>query len=232
MRHPADIRLDGVTRHYRTPAGLVRAVDGITAGVPAGGSLAISGPSGCGKSTLLSLIGGVDKPTAGRVHVGGVELSALPERGRDRVRREHFGFLFQSDNLLPYLTAAENVALQLALHPTDVRAERVEELLSELGLTGDMARLPDQLSGGQRLRVAVARALVHRPAVILADEPTGSVDSADAEVILGLLLTAQRLTGATLVVVTHDPDVARHLQQTLHLRDGRPADDPRQGSAA
>jgi putative ABC transport system ATP-binding protein len=156
-------------------------------------------------------------------------VSALRERERDRVRREHIGFVFQSDNLMPYLTARENVALQLALHPQageDGRAGmlRCEELLTRLGMADCVDKLPDQLSGGQRLRVGIARALAHRPQVILADEPTGAVDTDNALVIVDLLLAAQRSTGATLVVVTHDPDVALMLERSVTLQDGRLAD--------
>jgi len=226
MRHPAGITLEAVTQHFRTPSGLVRAVDGISLDVEPGASLAITGRSGCGKSTLLALIGGLETPTSGRVLVGGVELSALPERERDRARREHFGFVFQADNLLPYLTALENVALPLSMHPQPGESGhsgmlRCEELLARLGLAESVHKLPDQLSGGQRLRVAVARALVHRPSVILADEPTGAVDTDNAIVIVELLLAAQKSTGATLVVVTHDQDVALLLERSVTLHDGR-----------
>jgi putative ABC transport system ATP-binding protein len=229
MNRPAGIRIEAVRQHYATPSGLVRAVDGITLDVEPGASLAITGRSGCGKSTLLGLIAGLETPTSGRVLVGDVELSALPDRERDRMRREHFGFVFQSDNLLPYLTALENVGLQLALHPQPGEdgpggERRCRELLAGLGLADCVDKLPDQLSGGQRLRVAIARALIHRPGVILADEPTGSVDTDNAAVIIDLLLAAQKSTGATLVVVTHDSDVALRLERAVSLRDGRVAE--------
>lgn len=224
MKRPAGIRVDAVSKNYRTSSGLVRAIDGVTLEVEPGSSLAITGRSGCGKSTLLGLIGGLEAPTAGRVVVGGLDLSSMSDRQRDRVRREHIGFVFQADNLLPYLTAAENVALQVALHPSDGGERRCLELLTGLGLGDCVDKLPDQLSGGQRLRVAVARALVHHPGVVLADEPTGAVDADNAHVIVDLLLAAQASTGATLVVVTHDDDVARRLERTLRLQDGRLVD--------
>ena len=224
MKRPAGIRVDAVSKNYRTSSGLVRAIDGVTLEVEPGSSLAITGRSGCGKSTLLGLIGGLEAPTAGRVVVGGLDLSSMSDRQRDRVRREHVGFVFQADNLLPYLTAAENVALQVALHPSDGGERRCLELLTGLGLDDCVDKLPDQLSGGQRLRVAVARALVHHPGVVLADEPTGAVDADNARVIVDLLLAAQASTGATLVVVTHDDDVARRLERTLRLQDGRLVD--------
>ena len=224
MKRPAGIRVDAVSKNYRTSSGLVRAIDGVTLEVEPGSSLAITGRSGCGKSTLLGLIGGLEAPTAGRVVVGGLDLSSMSDRQRDRVRREHVGFVFQADNLLPYLTAAENVALQVALHPSDGGERRCLELLTGLGLGDCVDKLPDQLSGGQRLRVAVARALVHHPGVVLADEPTGAVDADNAQVIVDLLLAAQASTGATLVIVTHDDDVARRLERKLRLQDGRLVD--------
>jgi ABC-type lipoprotein export system ATPase subunit len=221
---PAGIRLDSLSRHYRTPAGLVRAVDGITLEVEPGSSLAITGPSGCGKSTLLGLIAGLETPTAGRVVIGGSEISQLPERQRARLRRDQLGLVFQADNLLPFLTAVENVALQLALQSATDGYQRCLEVLAELGLEDEADKLPDQLSGGQRQRVAVARALIHRPCVILADEPTGSLDAENSAAMIDLLLAAQREAGMTLVVVTHDSVVARRLDTTLILRDGRLAD--------
>ena len=225
MNGPAGIRLDSVSRQYTTPAGPVRALDGITFYVQPGSSLAVTGPSGCGKSTLLGLIAGLEAPTAGRVSIGGQEISSLPDTGRARLRRHELGLVFQSDNLLPFLTAVENVGLQLALHAAGHGYERCLELLAELGLADEVDKLPDQLSGGQRQRVAVARALIHRPRVILADEPTGSLDPDNSAAVIDLLLAAQRESGATLVVVTHDAAVARRLDRTLRLRDGRLADD-------
>ena len=230
----AGITLESVSKHYPTPAGVVRAVDGITLDVEGGTSLAITGPSGCGKSTLLGLIGGLEAPTAGRVVVGGQDVSSMSDRARARLRREALGFVFQSDNLLPFLTAVENVGLQLALRAEGDGCEnnpaRCLEVLRDLGLADELDKLPDQLSGGQRQRVAVARALIHRPRVILADEPTGELDAVNAGAVLDLLLAAQREAGTTLVVVTHDPAVARRLDRTLSLRDGRAASLPNRGA--
>lgn len=223
MSGPAGIRLDSVAKHYTTPAGPVRAVDGITLEVKPGSSLAIVGPSGCGKSTLLGLMGGLEAPTAGRVSIGDQEISSLPESRRARLRRHQLGLVFQSDSLLPFLTAVENVGLQLALHGTTDGHERSVEVLAELGLAGDLDKLPDQLSGGQRQRLAVAGALIHRPRAILADEPTGALDAANSAAVVDLLLRAHG-AGATLVVVTHDPGVAGRLDRTLSLRDGRRSD--------
>jgi putative ABC transport system ATP-binding protein len=173
---------------------------------------------------LLGLIGGLETPTTGRVSIGGREISSLPEPQRARLRRDELGLVFQSDNLLPFLTAVENVALQLALNAAVDGDQRCTEVLGELGLAEEADKLPDQLSGGQRQRVAVARALIHRPRVILADEPTGSLDAETSATVVDLLLASQRESGATLVVVTHDSGLARRLDRTLQLRDGRLVD--------
>jgi putative ABC transport system ATP-binding protein len=220
----AGIALDNVTKRYETGAEVILAVDGISLDVQPGTSLAITGPSGCGKSTLLGLIAGLDAPTAGRVSIGGREISTLPDEERTRLRRHEIGLVFQSDNLLPFLTATENVSLQLSLDDPGEGNARCLELLDELGLVEEGAMLPDQLSGGQRQRVAVARALVNRPSLIVADEPTGSLDAESGEAVVELLLAAQRSSGATLVLVTHEPKVARRLDRIVGMRDGRLAD--------
>ena len=225
MIPPPRIRLEGVSKSYAGPSGMVCALQGISLDVEPSTSLAVTGPSGCGKSTLVGLIGGLEAPSTGCVVVGGCEISRLSERRRARVRREEFGFVFQSDNLLPFLTAVENVALQLALHGRSNEFERCTALLAAVGLEGHADKLPDQLSGGQRQRVAVARALAHRPRVVLADEPTGSLDPVNATAVVELLLAAQRDFGTTLVVVTHDPTVASRLDRTISLYDGRMAGD-------
>lgn len=225
MRRPAAIVLDRVSKHYETPAGTVRAVDGVSLEVAAAASVAITGPSGCGKSTLLGLIAGLQTPTSGTVSIGGEDVSGLSERDRSRLRRRQLGLVFQADNLQPYLSALENVGLQLALGGATNGYERCLQLLVELGLGDQAHRLPDHLSGGQRQRVAVARALVNRPCVILADEPTGSLDADGSAVIVDLLLAAQRDADTTLVVVTHDAEVAARCDRTVALRDGRLADD-------
>jgi len=229
---PAAIRLASVCKEYRTPGGhVVRALEDVSLDVEPGRSLAITGPSGCGKSTLLGLIGGLDAPSAGRVWVGGEEISGMPERRRARLRRHELGFVFQSDNLQPFLTVLENVALALALRGGPQDDGECVGLLRELGLANELDRLPDQLSGGQRQRVAVARALVHRPGVILADEPTGALDADNSATVIDLLQSAQTEIGATLVVVTHDPGVARRLDRSVELRDGRLAGEPARAHA-
>jgi len=220
----ARIELDDVSKRYETAAGVVRAIDGISLDVQPGTSLAITGPSGCGKSTVLGLIGGLDAPTTGRVLIGGREISTLPEWRRARMRRHEIGLVFQSDGLLPFLTATENVSLQTSLDDPGDGNARAVELLSELGLEEEADKFPDQLSGGQRQRVAVARALIHRPSLIVADEPTGSLDAENAVVVVDLLIAAQRASGATLVLVTHESGVARRLDRTIGMLDGRLAD--------
>ncbi len=219
------IRADSVSMQYSTPGGMVRALEGITLEIESGSSVAITGPSGCGKSTLLGLIGGLDVPTGGRIWVGAVEISSLPEPQRAAQRRHELGFVFQADNLLPFLTVVENVALQLALGGDEDGYDRCLEVLARLGLEAEIDKLPDQLSGGQRQRAAVARALIHRPSVVLADEPTGALDADNSTAVIDLLLAAQAEIGATLVVVTHDPGVARRLDRTVGLRDGRLAEE-------
>jgi putative ABC transport system ATP-binding protein len=221
MTVPAAVGLDRATKDYPSPAGPIRAVDGVTVDIAAASSVAITGVSGCGKSTLLGLIAGLEAPSSGSVTIDGEEVSAMSERVRARLRRRRVGLVFQSDNLQPFLTALENVELQLALGGAAGGHERCMELLVELGLGDHADKLPDQLSGGQRQRVSVARALVHRPSVILADEPTGSLDADNAAAIVDLLRGAQRDAGTTLVVVTHDPEVAAAMDRVLTLRDGR-----------
>ena len=220
MSGSAAIELDRVTKRYVTAAGAVHAVDDVSLAVRAGTSLAITGPSGCGKSTLLGMVGGLDTPTDGRVVLGGREISKLDAWERDRLRRHEIGFVFQSDNLLPFLTAAENVNLQRSLSGAADDGWGLE-LLDRMGLTEEAGLFPDQMSGGQRQRVAVARALIHRPNLVVADEPTGSLDVGNAMAVVELLLAAQRDAGATLVLVTHEPAVARRLDRTVAMRDGR-----------
>jgi putative ABC transport system ATP-binding protein len=217
----AGITLESVAKEYETPGGLVRAVDGIDLRVEPGTSLAIVGPSGCGKSTLLGLIAGLEAPTSGRVVVGEAEVSDLPDDERAGLRRHELGLVFQAGNLLPFLTVLENVSQQLALTGSADGYQRCVDMLGGLGLGDDLDKLPDQLSGGMRQRVAVARALIHEPRLILADEPTGSLDGDNSEVVIDLLLAAKEQEGATLVVVTHDAGVAARLDTTLKLRDGR-----------
>jgi putative ABC transport system ATP-binding protein len=221
MTVDASIQVDSVVVEHHTPGGPVFALREVSFTVDAGTSMAVTGPSGCGKSTLLGVLGGLALPTSGAVRIGGEEISSLPEGRRSDFRRAHVGFVYQADNLLPFLTVAENVGLQLALDPASADGDRSLDLLDRLGLAGEAHRLPDHLSGGQRQRAAVVRAVVHRPEVILADEPTGALDAANAAGVIDLLLEARREIGATLVMVTHDHDAASRMDRRIGLRDGR-----------
>jgi putative ABC transport system ATP-binding protein len=221
------LRVEGLHKEYRVSGTPVRAVDGIDLQIEAGSRVAIVGPSGCGKSTLLGLIGGLERPTHGRVWFGDVELSALGEARRAELRRRSIGFVFQSYDLLPFLTARENIEFQLALTGQPTGNGRSQALIERLGLAEHAQKLPDQLSGGQRQRVGIARALAHQPALILGDEPTGELDSESSTTAMDLLLDAQKAMGATLIVVTHDVEVAARLDRVVSLRDGRVAGDRR-----
>ncbi|HMH75988.1 MAG TPA: ABC transporter ATP-binding protein [Candidatus Udaeobacter sp.] len=199
----------------------VNVLTDVSLDVPAGQFLAIAGPSGSGKSTLLGLIAGLDQPTAGRIEVAGVEITGLDEDGLARFRRDRIGYVFQSFHLLPTLTAAENVAVPLELAGETDAAARAAALLAEVGLAERAHHYPVQLSGGEQQRVAVARAMARRPALLLADEPTGNLDSATGKQIIELLVGMNRRLGATLVLVTHDTALAAHADRVVTLRDGR-----------
>jgi putative ABC transport system ATP-binding protein len=217
----ASITVDSVIVEHQTASGPVRALGGVSLTVDGGSSVAITGPSGGGKSTLLGVIGGLARPTWGTVRIGDAKISDLSERDRSNFRRSHIGFVYQADNLLPFLTLLENVGLQLSLNGKSSGTGRSLAVLADLGLAGLAYRLPDHLSGGQRQRAAVARAIVHQPKIILADEPTGALDTANAAGVIDLLLAMQREIGATLIMVTHDRDAARRLDRQVRLRDGR-----------
>ena len=199
----------------------VHVLTDVSLDVPAGQFLAIAGPSGSGKSTLLGLIAGLDQPTAGQIEVAGVDVTALDEDGLARFRRDHVGYVFQSFHLLPTLTAQENVAVPLELAGDAGAAARAAALLGEVGLAARAHHYPVQLSGGEQQRVAVARAMARRPALLLADEPTGNLDSATGKQIIELLVGMNRRLGATLVLVTHDTALAAHADRVVTLRDGR-----------
>ena len=221
MSIDASITVDSVVVEHQTASGPVRALDGVSFTVDTGSSVAITGPSGGGKSTLLGVVGGLARPTSGTVRIGDSQISELSERDRSDFRRSHIGFVYQADNLLPFLTLLENVGLQLSLNGEPSGTGRSLAMLANLGLAGLAYRLPDHLSGGQRQRAAVARAIVHQPEIILADEPTGALDTANAVGVIDLLLGMQRELGATLIMVTHDRDAAGRLDRQIHLQDGR-----------
>jgi putative ABC transport system ATP-binding protein len=215
---------------YQTDAGTVRALDCEPLTITGGTGVAIMGASGSGKSTLLGLLAGLARPTEGQVRIGSVVVSDLADRARTQFRRSTTGIVYQADNLLPHLTVEENVALPLSICGSgSVDATAAPALLARLGLAELAPRFPDQLSGGQRQRVAVARAVVHRPGVVLADEPTGALDPANAMAVIDLLVELNAAIGATLVVVTHDPVIAARLERTIHLTRPRsePANDAR-----
>jgi putative ABC transport system ATP-binding protein len=204
---------------------LLTILDGITLEVPAGQFAAITGPSGSGKSTLLGLLAGLDRPTTGTVRVAGADLGSLDEDALARFRLATIGYVFQSFHLIPTLTAAENVAVPLELAGTPAAAERARGLLERVGLADRADHYPVQLSGGEQQRVALARAFANGPRLVLADEPTGNLDSATGDQIIGLLVEAHRARGATLVLVTHDAALAAHADRVVELRDGRVTED-------
>ena len=216
------IELREVIVRHATVTGPLTALDCPALTLPAKSSTAIVGPSGCGKSTLLGMLAGLALPTKGAVFIGTTDLTVLTESRRVALRKARIGMVYQADNLLPALTVSQNIRLQLALcADTDQAGPRTDQLLDQLGLTALADRLPDQLSGGQRSRVAVARAIVHRPTVILADEPTGALDRDNAAAVIDLLLAAQIRLGATLVIVTHDPGIAARMNRQVTLAQGR-----------
>jgi putative ABC transport system ATP-binding protein len=212
-----------VSRVHATDGLAVTALQDVSLSVQAGEVVAVMGPSGSGKSTLLFLLGGLDRPDAGRVEVAGTDWESLVGSDRARFRRRTCGFVVQGMALLPQATAAENVEVPLLLDDVepDDRAAGVAAALEWVGLEDEAQKLPDQLSGGQQQRVAIARALVVRPAVVLADEPTGNLDSATGQSVTRLLVAAAAEQGAAVVIVTHDPAVAAHAGRVVELHSGR-----------
>jgi putative ABC transport system ATP-binding protein len=215
------LRTLGLQMQYGQGTGLVRALDGVDLDVVAGETLAVMGPSGCGKSTLLHLLGGLQRPSAGQVWLAGRRIDGLGEKALARLRQDTVGFVFQSFHLMDELTAAENVELPalLAGHSPRTARRRAAELLERVGLSDRAKHLPSALSGGERQRVAVARALTNDPLVVLADEPTGNLDSAATADVLRLL-DSLRAAGQTLVIVTHDARVAATADRLISMRDG------------
>ncbi|MEV0243520.1 ABC transporter ATP-binding protein [Streptomyces sp. NPDC050674] len=216
MTHDA-IRLDTVTRTY----GSVTALDAVSLAFPSGTFTAVMGPSGSGKSTLLQCAAGLDRPTSGSVTLGGTELTGLSERRLTLLRRERVGFVFQAFNLLPSLTAAQNVALPLRLAGRRVPADHIRRALAQVGLADRAGHRPSQLSGGQQQRVALARALIIRPDVLFGDEPTGALDTRTGREVLELLRGMVDREGQTVVMVTHDPVAAAYADRVVFLVDGR-----------
>ena len=213
--------------------GNVHALAGVDIDIPSGQALAIMGPSGSGKSTLLHCLSGILTPTSGEICLGGKNVSGLPDKSRSRLRLKHFGFVFQDGQLVPELPANENVALPLMLSdaPRRTAISAADDWLTRLGLEDEANRRPGEMSGGQRQRVAIARALAASPAVVFADEPTGALDQATGHEVMQLLTTTCRMSGATLVVVTHDPQVAAWCERLVEIRDGRIHADSKTGGA-
>ena len=223
------IRLRGLRKIYQMGSQEVRALDGVDLTLHRGEYIAVMGPSGSGKSTLMNLIGCLDTPTEGDYHLNGTLVSELSEDDLARIRNREIGFVFQTFNLLPRLTAARNVELPLvyAGMSLDEREERAAEALAQVELSDRSHHKPNELSGGQRQRVAIARALVTRPSILLADEPTGNLDSRTSEEIIALLDSLNQ-AGNTIVLVTHEPDIARHARRVITLRDGKVISDEAQ----
>jgi putative ABC transport system ATP-binding protein len=224
--------IESMTKTYGTGASVITALDTVTLSFPAGSFTAVMGPSGSGKSTLLQCAAGLDRPDSGKVAIGGTELSGLSETALTRLRRDRVGFVFQAFNLMPSLTAAQNVELPLRLAGRKIDANAVREALAAVGLADRARHRPSELSGGQQQRVAIARALIARPQVLFADEPTGALDTRTSRDVLELLsgLVAER--EQTIIMVTHDPMAAAYAGSVIFLADGRIADTLEQPTAA
>jgi putative ABC transport system ATP-binding protein len=220
--------LSGLERTFTKGGTVVRAVRGINLVIDSGEMISLEGPSGSGKSTLLQLLGALDSPTGGSIRFAQRDLAGLSDKELTKIRAEDIGFVFQHFNLIPTLTAAENVAV--AMYPNHIRPrqrrERAEELLGKVGLGHRLHQLPSRLSGGEQQRVAIARALANNPSVIIADEPTGNLDSETAKEVMATLSALHADAGVTIVIATHDEDVARLTSRRVRIRDGRIRKDP------
>ncbi len=219
---PTIVKLEGITKNFGQGEVVVRALRGIDLEIDSGSFVAVAGPSGSGKTTLLNIVGGLDKPSAGRVWVNGQEVTALSGGKLSRLRLERIGFVFQAYNLMPVLTALENAEYVLMMQGVGVsdRRKRVAKLLDQVGLAGMHDRFPRELSGGQQQRVAIARAIASQPALVLADEPTANVDSTTGDSLLDLMLELNRENGITFVFSSHDHDVLKRAKRLITLKDG------------
>jgi putative ABC transport system ATP-binding protein len=220
-------RVEGVSKHYGTGDASVAALDDVTVGLAPGEFTAIMGPSGSGKSTLLHLLAGLDRPTAGKVYLGDTEITSLNDKTLTLLRRDRIGFIFQSFNLLPTMTAAENIVLPMRIAGRKPDQEWVDSIVETVGLTQRVGHRPSQLSGGQQQRVAAARALASRPQIVFADEPTGALDSTSGAELLRFLRTAVDELGQTVVMVTHDANAAAYADRVIFLADGHIVDELR-----
>ena len=215
------LRVENLSKIYGSGENEVKAVDDISFSVEKGEFLAIIGASGSGKSTLLHLLGGVDRPTSGKVFIDGEEIYKLSDDRLAIFRRRQVGLIYQFYNLLPVLTAQENITLPLDLDGQEVSKEQLEGLIKMLGLTGREKHLPSQMSGGQQQRVAIGRALINNPAIILADELTGNLDKKASDEIVDLLKVANKEKGQTIIVITHDLEIAKQADRVITIEDGR-----------
>ena len=219
------IRVENLTMQLRGGGHVVSILKGLNFEVPHKQMVAIVGPSGSGKSTLLGLLAGLDKPTAGSIRLNGQEITTWTESQLAHFRRQNIGYLFQAFHLIPTLTALENVMLPMELSNDSSASDRAQDLLEAVGLQDRQGHYPTQLSGGEQQRVAVARAFSCRPPILLADEPTGNLDSATGQLVIDLLLRLHRDQGSTLILVTHDPSLAEQTERIITLRDGTIASD-------
>ena len=221
------MRIEHLTKVYGSGENAVHAVDDVSFSVEKGEFLAIIGPSGSGKSTLLHILGGVDRPTSGKVYVDGQDVYAQDEEALAIFRRRQIGLVYQFYNLIPVLNVVENLTLPVLMDGRAVNQERLGELLDTLGLRGREKHLPNQLSGGQQQRVSIGRALMNAPAVVLADEPTGNLDSRNGQEIVELLKLSNRKYGQTLIVITHDENIALQADRIIAVEDGHITRDER-----
>jgi putative ABC transport system ATP-binding protein len=221
MTNAGMIRVRGLRKTFRTGDVDVQALRGVDLDVAAGEFLAVMGPSGSGKSTLFHILGGLAPPTAGEVWIDGVDLRAMGESERTELRQRKIGFVFQKYNLLPTLTARDNIALAQALAKTDAQPAGFDEILELLGIKHRLEHKPRALSGGEQQRVAIARALVNQPAILLADEPTGNLDTVNSEAVLNLLGSLNKKTRQTILMITHNPEAAAYADRVVGMRDGR-----------
>ena len=221
------MRIEHLTKVYGSGENAVHAVDDVSFSVEKGEFLAIIGPSGSGKSTLLHILGGVDRPTSGKVYVDGQDVYAQDEEALAIFRRRQVGLVYQFYNLIPVLNVVENLMLPVLMDGRAVNQERLGELLDTLGLRGREKHLPNQLSGGQQQRVSIGRALMNAPAVVLADEPTGNLDSRNSQEIVELLKLSNRKYGQTLIVITHDENIALQADRIIAVEDGHITRDER-----
>ena len=221
------LRIEHLSKVYGQGENQVRAVDDVSFSVEKGEFLAIIGPSGSGKSTLLHILGGVDRPTSGKVYVDGQDVYAQDEDCLAIFRRRQVGLIYQFYNLIPVLNVVENMTLPVLMDGRAVNRQRLDELLDVLGLRGREKHLPNQLSGGQQQRVSIGRALMNAPAVVLADEPTGNLDSKNSQEIVELLKLSNRKYGQTLVIITHDENIALQAHRIIAIEDGRITRDQR-----